>query len=154
MLDYIQPLFTPQRQTRSVVIAAVVICAAYFPIASMVASHETFPPWPPGDPVRLLGIQKMVQDGLPNGGVAYFTKASAVSAFEDDDAKAQKSPVILYEDDRPLGPARSDHYDVERLGQGRYSHWKHLGILFSASDNSDPRQNGRAYFAVQPAGAR
>lgn len=79
---------------------------------------------------------------------------SDYSAFADEAFKAPKSPLILYENDKPLGPSHSVHYDVERLGLGRYSHWKDLGILFATSDNSDPNNNGRAYFVVLPDGAR
>jgi hypothetical protein len=133
---------------------AAAIYAIFLTAAPMLASHEVFPPWPPGNPRRVLDIQKMPQTGLPNGGFAYVAKAPNLLAFEDTDPKAQKSPVLLYENDKPLGPARSDHYDVERLGQGRYSHWSDIGILFSASDNSDPRNNRRAYFTVLPDGKR
>jgi hypothetical protein len=154
MLDYVRSVLWPNRQMWSVLVAAAVIYAIYLPIAYVAARHENFPPWPPGDAVRLLGFQKMHQDGLPNGGFAYFTRAISFRPFEDSDVKAQKSPVMLFENDKPLGPARSDLYDVEKEGLGRYSHWKELGIFFSTSDNSDPRENGRAYFAVLPAGER
>jgi hypothetical protein len=60
----------------------------------------------------------MMEKSLPNGRVAYFAKANRFSAFADDDAKAQKSPLVLYEDDKPLGPGHSDHYDVEKMGLG------------------------------------
>jgi hypothetical protein len=50
----------------------------------------------------------------------------------------------------PGGPAHSDHYDIEAIGRGRYSHWKDLGLLLSTSDNTDPNKNGRAYWAVIP----
>ena len=154
MLDYVRSIFWPNRQTWSVLVAAAVIYAVYLSTAPLVARHEKVPPWPPGDPVRLLEFKKINQDGLPNGGFAYYTRALSFSSFEDSDVKAQKSPVIVYENDKPLGPARSDLYEVEKDGLGRYSHWKDLGIFFSTSDNSDPRKNGRAYFAVLPAGGR
>jgi hypothetical protein len=148
MINYLRSVFQSQRQTRSVFILAAVIYPVFLLIASLVASHEVFPPWPPGNPVRLQGFDKMMEKNLPNGGVAYWTKAHIFRAFADDDAKAQKSPLVLYEDDKPLGPGHSDHYDVEKIGLGRYSHWKDLGILFATSDNSDPNKNGRAYWAV------
>jgi hypothetical protein len=64
------------------------------------------------------------------------------------------SPILLYEDDRALGPAHSSpHADISRLGMGRYSHWKgnYSVFVFSSSDNTDPRTNGRSYWAVRPA---
>ncbi|MBR0798139.1 hypothetical protein JQ615_22365 [Bradyrhizobium jicamae] len=63
------------------------------------------------------------------------------------------SPIILYEDDRPLGPAHSTpHSDISTLGHGRFSHWKgnFSTFVFSSSDNTDPRTNGRTYWAVKP----
>ena len=50
----------------------------------------------------------------------------------------------------PLGPGLSPHHEIEKIGLGRYSHWKDMGILLSTSDNSDPNTNGRAYWAVLP----
>jgi len=132
------------------VAAAAAIYAIYLPAALMLASREVPPPWPPGNPHRLLDIQRIPEASLPNGGFAYVAKAYKFRAFEDTNANAQKSPVMLYENDKPLGPAHSVHYDVESIGLGRYSHWNDLGFVFSASDNSDPRANGRAYFALLP----
>ena len=40
----------------------------------------------------------------------------------------------------PIGHA--PHDAIRNLGQGRYSHWGRR-IYFAASDNSDPRRNGR-----------
>lgn len=63
------------------------------------------------------------------------------------------SPIMLYEDDRPLGPAHSTpHETISTLGQGRFSHWKgnFSVFVFSSSDNTDPRTNGRTYWAVKP----
>jgi hypothetical protein len=60
------------------------------------------------------------------------------------------SPVVLYEDGKLLGPAHNNYTDIQNLGAGRFSHWKETGIVFSASDNSDPNTNGRVYWAVVP----
>ena len=146
----IKTAFGPERQTRSVLILSAIVLAIYFPFASMISSRVVSTPRPPGKAMRLLKFQKMPEASLPGGGFAYFVRA--YSEFEDSDPKAQKSPVMLYENDRPLGPAHSDHYDIEAIGLGRYSHWKDLGLLFSASDNTDPNKNGRAYWAVIPGG--
>jgi len=50
----------------------------------------------------------------------------------------------LWEDDCRLGPGAAMHDDIRATGQGRYSIWG-CSIFFSASDNTDPRRNGRAY---------
>ena len=65
----------------------------------------------------------------------------------------ERSPIKIYEDDKPIGPAHSSHADVARVGHGRFSHWarnKSAIVVFSSSDNSDPQTNGRAYWAVKP----
>jgi hypothetical protein len=66
-----------------------------------------------------------------------------------DDEK--RSPVLLYENDRLLGPAHSIHDDIAKIGLGRYSHWE-KGMVFSTSDNSNPSTNGRSYWVVLPKG--
>src|SRR5258708_3548035 len=64
----------------------------------------------------------------------------------------ERSPVLLYENDVQLGPAHSTHVDVARLGKGRFSHWRNVGVvfIFSSSDDSNPMTNGRTYSAVMP----
>lgn len=54
------------------------------------------------------------------------------------------SRLVLFEDDRPLGPAHCGHDDIRRDGAGRYSHWGEQ-VYFSTSDNSDPTANNRHY---------
>jgi hypothetical protein len=68
------------------------------------------------------------------------------SQIEDD----ARSPVTIYENGRPLGPGHSNFSDIARLGGGRFAHWRGKGIVFSSSDNSDPNDNGRSYWAVLP----
>jgi hypothetical protein len=54
------------------------------------------------------------------------------------------SRLLLFEDDRALGPAHVAHDDIRTSGSGRFAHWG-ARLYFSASDNSDPRSNGRSY---------
>ena len=54
------------------------------------------------------------------------------------------SALRVFEDGRELGPAHAAHSDIRQHGGGRYSHWGDQ-LYFSASDNSDPRTNGRRY---------
>jgi hypothetical protein len=64
-----------------------------------------------------------------------------------------RSRLRIWENDRSLGPAHCPHDDVRREGGGRFSHWEGW-VYFSASDNSDPRTNGRTYrYAEDEAGA-
>jgi predicted O-methyltransferase YrrM len=68
----------------------------------------------------------------------------------------QRSGVVLLEDGRPLGPGNSLHDEIRSVGGGRFSHWISSNpatpddvvestLYFSASDNSDPNENGRRY---------
>lgn len=59
----------------------------------------------------------------------------------------QASPTLVLEDGRVLGPGHALHDDIRRRGGGRYSHWGRQ-LYLSASDNSDPRGNGRVYTVV------
>jgi hypothetical protein len=64
---------------------------------------------------------------------------------EGDKFTGNRSMLVLFEDGKPLGPPRSVHADIRRNGGGRYSHWTRESLYFSASDNTDPRTNGRRY---------
>lgn len=61
----------------------------------------------------------------------------------DDNANHRRSTIIFTENGIPLSPHRP-HDDIRKKGKGLFSHWnKHL--IFSSTDNSDPRTNGKAY---------
>jgi hypothetical protein len=61
-----------------------------------------------------------------------------------------RSPVMLYENSKPLGPAHSRFHEIYHLGGGSFSHLKDSQFVFSSSDNSDPNTNGRSYWLVFP----
>ena len=58
-----------------------------------------------------------------------------------------RSTLRLFEDGEELPLAHVDHDEIRNLGGGRYSHWLDK-LYFSASDDSSPLTNGRAYTAV------
>jgi hypothetical protein len=58
-----------------------------------------------------------------------------------------RSQLVLCEDDKQLGPSHSLHADIIKIGMGRYSHWN-AALIFSASDNSNPNTNNRAYWVI------
>lgn len=62
----------------------------------------------------------------------------------DDGANPHFSDWRLFEDGQELPAPHSVHGDIEHSGLGRYSHWG-ATLYFSASDNSDPANNGRRY---------
>jgi ABC-type polysaccharide/polyol phosphate transport system ATPase subunit len=62
----------------------------------------------------------------------------------DSPEKPWRSPLILCEDERPMGTGHSPHEMIRSAGKGLFSHWGKQ-LLFSTSDNSDPRTNRRKY---------
>jgi hypothetical protein len=54
------------------------------------------------------------------------------------------STIRIFENGKEIGPAHSLHNDIRNSGSGRFSHWN-TGIYISASDNSNPKTNGRKY---------
>lgn len=85
-----------------------------------------------------------------NGGVGYSVPVppSALApwfdALSDDVDHPHRSSARLTEDGRALGPPHTLHALIAVAGGGLYSHWGE-SLLFSASDSSDPRTNGRHY---------
>jgi hypothetical protein len=57
------------------------------------------------------------------------------------------SPIFIFEDGKQLGMPHAIHAEIVKFGAGRFSHWSEE-LLFSSSDNSDPRTNGRTYTIV------
>ncbi|MEX5213169.1 MAG: hypothetical protein NW703_03295 [Nitrospiraceae bacterium] len=62
--------------------------------------------------------------------------------------KEGASHLMVYEDDRRLGPAHSSYEDVRQKGGGRFTHWG-PEVYFSTTDHSDPRTNGRRYYVKE-----
>jgi hypothetical protein len=97
------------------------------------------------------------QDVAPNGGNSYyaaFTRRTVWPIFEigvDSPVQPWGSRLDVLEEGKRLGPPHTGHADIAKLGGGRYSHWNAQGgstVVFSASDNSDPRANGREYTVI------
>jgi hypothetical protein len=62
----------------------------------------------------------------------------------DSQAHPAASQITLREDGIVLGPPHTLHENIARDGAGRFSHWNG-DLIFSSSDNTDPRYNGRKY---------
>lgn len=82
----------------------------------------------------------------PESGHAYLMGKLPLpdAALGDENAHPERSRIELFEDGRSLGPAHSVHDDIRKAGSGRFSHWGRQ-LVFSTSDNTDPRGNGRRY---------
>lgn len=88
-----------------------------------------------------LNIKSLKSDG----GYAYkFTERIANG---DVSGATQQSILKLYENGVEIGPAHTEHDEIRKNGNGTYSHWGST-LIFSASDNTDPRTNGRTYTYV------
>jgi len=86
---------------------------------------------------------KLSLSGLKSEGGYAFKIAQSISGGDSESAKEQ-SVLRLFENGVEIGPAHSVHDDIRNIGKGRFSHWG-TTVIFSASDNSDPRTNGRSY---------
>lgn len=78
------------------------------------------------------------------GGAAYAVALPQLEEQSDTGAAPRHSRLMVYEDGRMLGLGHSLHDHISRFGSGRFSHYG-ANLYFSASDNSDPNQNGRTY---------
>jgi hypothetical protein len=76
--------------------------------------------------------------------IPFFREGARSGGRGDSLESPTRSPFILCEDGRPLGPAHTRPEDVLALGQGRYVHWGGV-LFFSTPDNSDPNSNNRNY---------
>lgn len=91
---------------------------------------------------------------IADGGVGYVFHSTAGGFGTTADSNGvccdMVSTLRLFENGVELGPPHARHEDIRTAGMGRFSHWMSSqgfgdSIYFSASDNSDPRANGRAY---------
>ena len=81
-------------------------------------------------------------------GFMYSASFPDLASLADDCTPSRDtSPVFVYEGSDQLAFPHSLHDDIVRYGAGRFSHWGEQ-VVFSTSDNSDPRTNGRAYRLV------
>jgi hypothetical protein len=117
--------------------------AAYFPAVYWSRQTHVPLPEPRGAVVHLQSFLKL---GPPDS-VAYIAVAQLVHKLADTQEAPERSPYVIYEEDKPLGPAHSAEKDIVTTGHGRFLHKGDVFIL-SASDNSDPRTNGRNYWVV------
>ena len=78
-----------------------------------------------------------------------YTCAIAAPSPGDSAASPTGSTAELFEDGVSLGPPHAAHDQIRHDGRGRFSHW-HNHLYLSASDNSDPRKNGRRYSLYLP----
>lgn len=86
----------------------------------------------------------------PDGGYGFRLPITAVEFGSDTLQNLSYSKLRLFENGVEKGPAHSYHADIRSSGAGRFSHWTNNTLYFSASDNSDPRTNGKTYQVAFP----
>ncbi|EDM38342.1 hypothetical protein PBAL39_01967 [Pedobacter sp. BAL39] len=92
-----------------------------------------------GTSLKVLNVSTARKDE----GYAYKLSVDLGTA-SDTETRTTASKLRLFEDGKEIGPAHSLHTDIRTKGSGRFSHWS--GSLYlSASDNTDPKTNGRKY---------
>ena len=67
----------------------------------------------------------------------------------DDLSNSARSTLVVREDGVALGPAHTLHEQIRAGGRGAFSHWG-SALIFSSSDGTDPRTNGRLYTVEAP----
>jgi hypothetical protein len=80
---------------------------------------------------------------------AVVAPADGMNDLSDAPNAPERSPFVIYENDKKLGPAHSSYNAVATVGKGQFIHWINNGFIFTASDNSDPNTNGRTYRIVK-----
>jgi hypothetical protein len=85
-----------------------------------------------------------------NAGNCWFAPLPPEAGFGDQVDNSTISKLELFEDSVRIGPAHSLHDKICGDGGGRYSHWGN-SLFFSASDNTNPLENGRSYQMLIPA---
>ena len=95
--------------------------------------------FPPGSTKIVEGV--VAGPFQPVGGPAYSTN---LTIHGDSNSCRSCSRLKLYEDGKQLGQPHSSLEEIRKTGSGAYSHWRY-SLRFAASDNTDPRTNGRRY---------
>ena len=73
-----------------------------------------------------------------------------IPADNPTNALDTSSPIQVYEEQAALGPGHSNFKAISQTGRGHFAHWTDRGIFFSTSDNTDPNDNHRRYWAAIP----
>lgn len=80
-------------------------------------------------------------------GNCWIASVPQLASLSDNNLAGVKSAVRLWENDIMLTLAHCSLETIKIYGRGRYSHWGQ-DILFSTTDNTDPNDNGKHYYAI------
>jgi hypothetical protein len=91
---------------------------------------------------------KEIEDAEGASPTYSYIMARSFGGPADNTTYRNQSTLRIFEDGIELKPAHSLHATIRTQGGGRFSHQKsgsYETLRFSASDNSDPRTNGKTY---------
>lgn len=128
-------------------VCAIVAVAVYFSTALWLKRSHVEPPKPAGKLV--IQLERPFFE-LQGSEIAFSVRVPSLDHLSDTMELRDRSPFLLYENMTPLGPPHTEHAEIVKHGRGRFSHWNDSGFIFSSSDGSSPRTNGRTYWAVVP----
>jgi len=94
------------------------------------------------------GIEKKVELITINANSGYAYHVHLEHSMWAENYGNLKARVL--ENNEEIGPRISYHDNIRKHGSGRFSFWD-KALFFSSSDNTDPRTNGRTYYAIGPA---
>jgi hypothetical protein len=112
--------------------------AAYAPAALWLTYSYVPLEAPKGIVFRLSHLYKFSRNKF-----GYMSWAQTLVSARDTEDEPQRSPLMLFEDLKPLGPAHSPQEDIEEIGLGRFSHLERAGFFFVSpeSGNQSPHLN-------------
>lgn len=87
-------------------------------------------------------ITLQVKDAVPTKDTYLYSLPLGLNWMNQADLGS--SPAVVYEDGIPLASPNSVRQEIKDEGIGRFSVWNGT-LLFSSSDNTNPRTNGRKY---------
>lgn len=87
---------------------------------------------------------------LRGSDTAFAVHVLALDHLSDTMEFQKRSPSMLYENATPFGPAHAEHADIVTYGHGRFSRWNGSAFIFLSRDGTNPKSNGRTYWAVIP----
>ncbi|MGQ0591684.1 MAG: right-handed parallel beta-helix repeat-containing protein [Gammaproteobacteria bacterium] len=128
---------------------------AYSGSAPDLGAYEYGGSVPPPPPPSCAQTPLAVSSAASDGGFTYMI-LGRFGTFADNSNSPFQSTLRLFENGVQMGPAHALHVDIRNLGAGRFSHWSQTDgtgetLRLSASNNSDPRTNGKSYTYCAPA---
>lgn len=104
------------------------------------------------NPVKVTVFNVNVSAAITDGGFAVRIPMDA-KLISDSNTQPNVSTLRVFENGVEIGPAHSAHADIRAKGKGRFSHKSNF-LFLSASDNSNPKTNGKKYtYTVNGQGA-